>query len=152
MTATTAPESSLRQLVSAGHRPFYLSRLHSLTGILFGGYLIIHLLVNATLAEGYRPGDSQSVYQRQVNSIHSLPLLRLTEWTLIYLPILYHTIYGLWLTYMAKPNMNQYPYGKNVFYVFQRISALVLVAFIFFHVTKHRVIVVGGGLAAWPAP
>jgi succinate dehydrogenase / fumarate reductase, cytochrome b subunit len=138
MTATTAPESSFRHLISAGHRPFYLARLHSLTGILFGGYIIVHLLINATLAEGYRTGDPQTVFQRQVNTIDSVPFLRLTVWTLIYLPIIYHTLYGLWLTYGGKPNINQYPYGKNAFYLVQRISALVLVAFIFFHVTAMK--------------
>ena len=35
-----------------GRTHFLLRRLHSLTGILFGGYIIIHLLVNATLIEG----------------------------------------------------------------------------------------------------
>jgi succinate dehydrogenase / fumarate reductase cytochrome b subunit len=138
MTAATAPESSLRRFVTAGQRPFYLRRLHSLTGILFAGYLLTHLLVNATLAEGYRQGDTLTVYQRQVTAIHSIPFLGATEWIFIYLPLLFHIIYGLWLTYLGKPNINQYPYGKNVFYAIQRLSALVLVAFIFFHIAAMK--------------
>jgi len=138
MTTTTLPAETSRQSALARHMPFHLRRLHSLTGILFGGYVMVHLLVNATLVEGYRPGDPLTVYQRQVNSIHSVPLLTPVEWTLIYLPILYHTFYGLWLTYKAQPNIKEYPYSKNIFYVFQRISALLLVAFIFFHVTAMK--------------
>lgn len=122
----------------AGHMPFLLRRLHSLTGIVFGLYVMIHLVVNATLIEGFREGADQTVYQKQVASIHSIPFLTVTEWVLIYLPILYHTFYGLWLTYEGRPNISQYPYGKNVFYFFQRVSALVLVAFIFFHVTAMK--------------
>jgi succinate dehydrogenase / fumarate reductase, cytochrome b subunit len=118
--------------------PFLLRRLHSLTGILFGAYVIGHLLLNATLVEGYREGAGQTVYQKQVDFIHSLPLLRAALFVFVFLPIAYHTIYGLWLTYMAQPNINQYPYTKNVFYLFQRVSALVLVAFILFHVTAMR--------------
>ena len=59
-------------------------------------------------------------------------------WTFIGLPIIYHTVFGLWLTYTAQPNINQYPYTKNAFYLFQRVSALVLVAFILFHVTAMK--------------
>src|SRR4029078_158998 len=33
-----------------GKHHFLLRRLHSLTGIVFGGYLVVHLTVNATLA------------------------------------------------------------------------------------------------------
>jgi succinate dehydrogenase / fumarate reductase cytochrome b subunit len=142
---TTAPSRSSAAAaplplsrLQAGHTPFILRRLHSLTGILFGLYVMIHLLVNATLVEGFREGAPITVYQKQVNSIHAIPFLTATEWLLIYLPILYHTFYGLWLTYTAQPNINQYPYGKNIFYLFQRLTALVLVAFIFFHVTAMK--------------
>jgi succinate dehydrogenase / fumarate reductase cytochrome b subunit len=138
MTATSAPVSFLGSRLRAGHVPFILSRFHSLTGIVFGGYVILHLIINATLVEGFRPGDVQTVYQKQVSSIHAIPFLGLTQWVFIYLPILYHTAYGLWLTYRAQPNVNLYPYAKNIFYVFQRLTALLLVAFIFFHVTAMR--------------
>ena len=35
-----------------GQYHFLLRRLHSLTGIVFGGYLVVHLLINATIAQG----------------------------------------------------------------------------------------------------
>jgi succinate dehydrogenase / fumarate reductase cytochrome b subunit len=138
MTTTTPATVSLRQRVMAGHRPFILSRLHSLTGILFGGFVMIHLLITATLVEGYREGAQQTVFQKQIDRIHSMPFLAASMWVFIFLPILYHTVYGLWLTYVGKPNLNLYPYGKNVFYLFQRVSAVLLVAFIVFHVTAMR--------------
>jgi succinate dehydrogenase / fumarate reductase cytochrome b subunit len=137
MTATaTIPTTRLRWL--AWVTPFLLRRLHSLTGILFGFYVLFHLLINATLVEGYREAAPQTVYQTQVNFIHSIPFLPAAEWLFVFLPILFHSGYGLWLTYQAQPNVSQYPYGKNVFYVFQRITALLLAAFIFFHVTAMR--------------
>jgi succinate dehydrogenase / fumarate reductase cytochrome b subunit len=34
----------------------------------------------------------------------------------------------------GQPNANHYPYKKNVFYVLQRISAVIIVLFILFHV------------------
>ena len=73
---------------------FFLRRLHSLTGLVFGGYLVVHLLINATLIEGVRDPGEKSVFQLQVDKIYGLPFLLLVEFSFIYLPILYHTIYG----------------------------------------------------------
>jgi succinate dehydrogenase / fumarate reductase cytochrome b subunit len=128
-TATAHHDQAAR---ASGGTYFLLRRLHSLTGLLFGGYLVVHLLVNATLVEGVREGNN--VYQTQVNIIHSLPLLPAVEWALIYLPILYHTFYGIWIIATGQPNIDKYRYTKNYFYVLQRVSAIVLIVFIFFHV------------------
>jgi len=111
-----------------GRNHFLLRRLHSLTGLVFGGYLVVHLIVNATLIEG------GSVYQAQVDKIHALPFLWAIEWAFIFLPIIYHTIYGIWITFTGQPNVGNYPYAKNWFYLWQRISAMVIVAFLIFHV------------------
>jgi succinate dehydrogenase / fumarate reductase cytochrome b subunit len=111
---------------------FLLRRLHSLTGLIFGGYIVVHLLVNATLVQGgIGPHD---VYQEQVDKIHAMPFLWAVEWTFIFLPILFHTIYGFWIIAGGRPNVDQYPYTKNYFYLAQRISAIVIVFFILFHV------------------
>ena len=69
-----------------------------------------------------------------MNIIHGLPLLPLVEWTFIYLPILYHTFYGFWIIATGQPNVDRYRYGKNWFYLMQRISAIVLVFFMIFHI------------------
>jgi succinate dehydrogenase / fumarate reductase cytochrome b subunit len=124
--STTAPDLAVP--LAGGRHHFLLRRLHSLTGIIFGGYLIIHLLVNATLAEGGR------IFQMQVDKIHSLPFLVVVETLLIYIPILYHTVYGVWITATGQPNISHYRYAKNWFYFFQRLSAIIIVAFMIFHV------------------
>jgi len=115
---------------SPGIRYFLLRRLHSLTGLVFGGYLIVHLLVNATMIQGQRP----DVYQTQVDKIHSLPFLLAVEWAFIFLPIIFHTIYGIWITFAGQPNVGRYPYSKNLYYTLQRISAIIIVGFMLFHV------------------
>ena len=129
---TTATANDLTLPLLGGRHHFLLRRLHSLTGIVFGGYLVVHLLVNATLAQGGQ------VYQIQVNKIHDLPFVWAVEWVFIFLPIIYHTVYGIWITFTAQWNLDRYPYEKNVFYVFQRISALILVLFIAFHIFAMR--------------
>ena len=48
--AATTSDLTLPEI--GGHSHFLIRRLHSLTGIVFGGYIVVHLLVNATLVEG----------------------------------------------------------------------------------------------------
>jgi len=115
-----------------GRSPFLLRRLHSLTGLLFGGYILVHLLVNATLIQGGK--GTNDVFQTQVNKIHSLPFLMAIEWTFIYFPLLFHTFYGIYLTVTWSPNVSNYPYGRNWAYVMQRVSAMIIVAFVIFHI------------------
>ncbi len=124
----TATASDHTLPVIGGRNHFLLRRLHSLTGIVFGGYLVVHLLVNATIARG------PTEYQVQVDKIHSLPFLPVIEWTFIYLPILFHTVYGVWIILTGQPNVNRYSYGKNWSYTLQRISAVIIVFFMLFHV------------------
>ena len=130
-TVTAAPlDHAHARRVST--RSFLLRRLHSLTGILFGGYLVIHLLLNATLFQ------SGGMFQKQVEKIHSLPFVLVLEWVLIYLPIIFHTVYGFVLMVTARVNVRQYPYTKNIYYTLQRISAVLIVGFILFHVLAMK--------------
>jgi succinate dehydrogenase / fumarate reductase, cytochrome b subunit len=78
------------------------------------------------------------VYQTQVDKIHSLPFLPVIEWTFIYLPILFHTVYGIWIAVTGQPNATRYAYTKNWFYVFQRISGIFIVFFMLFHVLSLK--------------
>jgi succinate dehydrogenase / fumarate reductase, cytochrome b subunit len=130
MTTATGMDYAAHDVGGRNH--FLLRRLHSLTGIIFGGYLVVHLLVNATIAQ---LGDT---YQVQVRKIHELPLLWAIEWAFIFLPIIYHTAYGIWITLTGQPNVGQYPYTKNWFYTLQRISAAIIVLFMLFHVLSLK--------------
>ena len=128
---------------SAARGPAYflLRRLHSLTGLVFGGYLVVHLIVNATIAQ------AGAVYGVQVRKIHELPLLWALEWGLIFTPIIYHTVYGVWIILTGQPNNPSYPYSKNWFYLLQRISAIVIVLFMVFHVLSLKY-----GAFGWISP
>src|SRR4030095_7304175 len=105
---TTATAHDLTVPLIGGRCHFLLRRLHSLTGIIFGGYLVVHLLVNATIAQ------MGTVFQVQVNKNHDLPVLWAIEWIAIYIPILYHTVYGIYITLTGQPNVGNYPYAKNI--------------------------------------
>jgi succinate dehydrogenase / fumarate reductase, cytochrome b subunit len=127
---------------NADTRPIYflLRRLHSLTGIVFGGYICVHLFINATLIQGVGTHEAPSIFQQQVSKIHGLPMLLGIELAAIFAPLLVHTLYGVYVMINGKPNTTHYGYVKNWFYVMQRVTALILVAFILFHV---------GGMFGW---
>ena len=109
---------------------FLIRRLHSLSGLIpVGAYMVVHLVVNASLLNG--PGSFQS----NVNQIHSLgKLLPLVEWAFIFLPIIFHGAVGIWIIRTGKSNTAQYQYVSNWRYTLQRWSGVIAVIFIFTHV------------------
>jgi succinate dehydrogenase / fumarate reductase cytochrome b subunit len=134
LSSAIAPPSASHAPHAANPAHFLLRRLHSLTGLIFSGYVVVHLSINATLLQGTSP----DVFQTQVDKIHSLPFLAIIEWTAIYLPIIFHTVYGIYHGLAMRPNVGEYNYTKNWFYVFQRISAIILVVFLLFHVLTMK--------------
>lgn len=108
---------------------FLLRRLHSLSGVLpVGAYMVIHLLTNSTVNEGGR------TFQRAVYTIHDLPMLTAIEWIFIFLPIIFHAVYGIIIIRSGLPNSGTYRYQSNVRYTFQRATGMVAFAFIAWHV------------------
>jgi succinate dehydrogenase/fumarate reductase cytochrome b subunit len=111
-----------------------MRRLHSLLGLVFGGYVTVHLLVNFS---GFWP----KAYQQNVDKIHSLePMLPVIEIAAIFLPLLFHMIYGIYIANAGvKFNTTKYNYGGNVRYFLQRVTAYLLLAFLIYHVgTLHK--------------
>jgi len=108
---------------------FLIRRLHSLSGLIpVGAYMVVHLLVNASVING------EATFQNQVFNIHNLPLLWVIEWTFIFIPILFHAIIGFWIIAEGLPNPHQYPYGANYRYTLQRATGMIAFVFIMLHV------------------
>jgi succinate dehydrogenase / fumarate reductase cytochrome b subunit len=126
-----------------GSRQFLIYRLFSLSGIVpIGGYVIIHLLTNATVL------DSPATFQNKVDTIHSLGMiLPLVEWTFIFLPILFHAIVGWLIVSGMVSNVSSYPYMSNVRYTLQRVTGMIAFFFIMWHVWHMHQLgaAVGGG-------
>lgn len=149
-TATATAPLDTANPVLGGKAHFYLRRLHSLTGLVFGGYLIVHLLVNATLLEGARHDGDKTVFQMQVDKIHSLPFLGFISASMIFLPLTFHTLYGIYVTINGKGNVGHYGYGKNWAYTLQRWSAITIFAFAIFHVCSLKFGLFGATLSFDP--
>jgi succinate dehydrogenase / fumarate reductase cytochrome b subunit len=109
---------------------FLLRRLHSLSGVIpVGAYMVVHLLVNARVA------DNPAAFQTSVYQIHSIGrLLPLVEWVFIFIPILFHAIYGVLILRTSQPNSGTYRYAPNVRYTLQRATGMIAFAFIAWHV------------------
>ena len=139
VTTLPLPETAPKNIPTTYAKPpgqfhFWLRRVHSLMGLVFGGYITVHLLVNAS---GFWP----KAYQQNVDKIHSLePMLPLIEIGAIFLPLLIHVLYGFYITWAGvKFNTTKYQYGGNVRYFLQRMTAMFLLAFIIYHVgTLHK--------------
>lgn len=119
--------------VAASRRQFALRRLHSLTGIVpIGLYVLFHLGVNSFAAGG------PESYNRMAEFLESLPYLLAIEIPFIWLPILYHAGYGIYIHATGRPNPFQYAYRNNWLYWLQRWSGIVTLVFIGWHFWQTR--------------
>lgn len=112
---------------------FYIRRLHSLLGVIpLGVFLIQHLLVNFTATY------SEEAFNIASDIMGNLPFVILLEIFIIYLPILFHGIYGIYIAFTAKNNVGRYGTYRNWMFVLQRISGVVAFIFIAVHVYQTR--------------
>jgi succinate dehydrogenase / fumarate reductase cytochrome b subunit len=112
---------------------FLLKKLHQLTGVVpLGIYFFVHMYTNSTAMSGPR------VFNDHVQDIHNMPYLLFIEIFGIFIPLLFHSIYGIIISSESKPNVLHYGYGRNWFYLFQRITGVFLFFFLFFHILNLR--------------
>jgi len=114
-------------------RTFVLRKLHQLSGIFpLGIFLLEHFYTNSKALTG------AADFNKAVSELQSIPYIIFVEIGGIFIPLLYHAIYGLVITVEARPNNLAYPYPRNWFYLVQRITGVILFFFIIFHVLNFR--------------
>ncbi|NNE68598.1 MAG: succinate dehydrogenase [Pyrinomonadaceae bacterium] len=114
-------------------RTFILRKLHQLTGIVpLGLFFGVHMFTNAKAMNGAK------VFNDAVADIHHLPFLLFIEIFGIFLPLLYHSVYGIFISAEAKTNVGAYGFGRNWLYVFQRVTGIFLFVFLLFHLLHFR--------------
>jgi succinate dehydrogenase / fumarate reductase cytochrome b subunit len=119
--------------VRSSRRQFVLRRLHSLSGILpIGLYVLVHLGINSFAASG------AETYNQVAEFLESLPYLIAIEIPFIWIPILYHSGYGIYIHATGKPNPFQYAYANNWLFWLQRWSGIVTLVFIGWHFWQTR--------------
>jgi succinate dehydrogenase / fumarate reductase cytochrome b subunit len=114
-------------------KTFILRKLHQLTGIIpLGVFLLEHFYTNSKALSG------AADFNNAVKDLQSIPYIVLVETVGIFIPLIYHAVYGMVITVEARPNNLAYPYPRNWFYLVQRISGVILFFFIAFHVLNFR--------------
>ncbi len=112
---------------------FLMRKLHQLTGVMpLGVYLIVHLLVNSYAMQG------QEAFMAKVELLETLPFLPVIEFSLIWAPLIYHSIFGIWVGWIAKSNPLRYPYARNWNFMLQRWTGFFMLFFVFYHGITQR--------------
>lgn len=115
-----------------GHS-FLLRRLHSLSGIIpVGAFLVEHFISNAFATNGWK------AYGDQVKFLTGLPFVLVLEIVGIYIPILYHSLYGFYIWFRGESNVSDYPWAGNFMYAAQRWTGAVAFAYIVWHTYTMR--------------
>jgi succinate dehydrogenase / fumarate reductase cytochrome b subunit len=137
-----ASASSPARVVAHGVAPlragrgysFVLRRLHSLSGIVpVGAFLFEHILIsNSTAISG------PDAYARQVNFLANLPLVFFLELFGIWLPILFHALYGFYIWFRGDGNAVAYPWSGNWMYTAQRWTGGIAFLYIVWHTYTMR--------------
>jgi succinate dehydrogenase / fumarate reductase cytochrome b subunit len=134
--APVAPQATTKgvQPLRAGQgNSFLWRRLHSLSGIIpIGAFLVEHILSN------FETWNGPVAYAKQVVFLNSLPLVRVLEWGLIFIPLLFHALYGVFIAVRGRYTVNLYPWASNWMYVSQRVTGLIAFAYILQHVIRQR--------------
>lgn len=118
----------------AANRDFYWRRLHSLLGVVpIGIFLVQHLVVNHFAVYG------EESFNKAANFMAGLPFVILLEIFIIYLPILYHAVLGVYIVFTAKNNVSRFGYFRNWMFKLQRWTGIITLIFIAWHVWETRI-------------
>lgn len=114
-------------------RTFLLRKLHQLTGIVpLGLFFFAHMYTNSAAMNGAEN------FNKHVKDIHDIPYLLFIEIFGIFLPLAFHSVYGIFISAEARNNVFNYSYGRNWFYFLQRATGVFLFIFILFHLLNLR--------------
>ncbi len=115
------------------NRSFVLRKLFQFSGILpLGAFLLEHLYTNSKAVMGAQ------AFNDAVRDLQGIPYVLLLEIFGIFLPLIFHAVYGMFITFEMRPNNFAYKYTRNWFYFVQRITGVFLFAFILFHILNFR--------------
>lgn len=117
---------------------YFWHKVHSLTGILpIGFYMVQHLTLNSFSLAG--PEKFNAV----IGFFAGMPrhILLMLEIVFIYTPLLFHGVYGIFISSRAQSNYftQKYKWNENRMYTFQRWSGIALFFLLIAHVVTTTV-------------
>ena len=93
-------------------------------------FLVEHIWANASALRG------QDAYIATIDSLARIPLLPLVEIVLVFVPLAYHALYGVYM--MREKIKDEPPYGRTLALA-NRIAAITAFVFIAWHFWETRV-------------
>ncbi|WP_064092545.1 succinate dehydrogenase cytochrome b558 subunit [Rossellomorea aquimaris] len=118
----------------AGNREFNYRRLHSLLGVIpVGLFLTQHLVVNH-----FATGGEES-FNQAAHFMESLPFRYFLEIFIIFLPLYFHAIYGIYIAFTSKNNATKFGYFRNWMFLLQRVTGVITFLFVTWHIWETRV-------------
>lgn len=125
----------------AEQREFFYRRLHSLLGVIpIGLFVVQHLIVNHFAVYG------EESFNKAANFMANLPFVLVLETFVIYLPILFHAVLGVYIVFVARNNVKRYGHLRNWLFFLQRVTGIITLIFIVWHVWQTRVQVALGNV------
>ena len=119
-------------------RPILMKRLFSISGIVpLGIYTIVHLWNNNYSWQG------PEVFNKHLLESRNIPFYTLITILFLYIPLVFHTVYGLYVAKQARAvivtGLIRNPYFEMLKYVLQRLSGLGLMLFLGAHIYKTKI-------------
>lgn len=120
-------------LLEPGRRINFLKKLQSVCGVLpLGIFFCFHMVANYTVT------FSPEGYEALCHFMQTMPYKDLLEIVVIFLPLVFHAIIGLYIVATSSSNVGAYGYLRNWRYLFQRITGVIAFAFLIWHVIVMR--------------
>lgn len=115
---------------------FFWHKLHSLTGIVpVGYYMVQHLALNSFSLGGPAYFDG-IIHFFEGMPKHFLIALKVLA---IWIPLIFHAVYGLFIVSRAQPNLGAYRWRENRLYTWQRVSGIAAFVFLAYHMASTSV-------------
>jgi succinate dehydrogenase / fumarate reductase cytochrome b subunit len=112
---------------------YLLRKLHSISGLIpVGAFLAEHFWSNSAALV------SPEKYDQVSRELQTIPFRLFVEWGAIFLPMLFHGGYGIYIWLKGQSNISQYPWVKNWLYTMQRYTGLIAFAYIGWHLYTER--------------
>jgi len=119
--------------IADSRQSYVLDKLQSLSGIIpIGAFLAEHFWSNSYALV------SVAKYNDASSDLQGIPWRIIVEALGIWLPILFHGFYGLYIWWAGKSNAIGHPWMANWLYVLQRWTGIIAFFFIGWHVWTER--------------
>ncbi|HLR23086.1 MAG TPA: succinate dehydrogenase cytochrome b558 subunit [Pseudogracilibacillus sp.] len=116
------------------HQEYAYKRLHSLLGVVpIGIFVIQHLIVNHFAVYG------EESFNKAAGFMENLPFVTVLEIFVIYLPILFHAVLGIYIVLATRNNVRRYGFFRNWMFFLQRISGIITLIFIAWHIWQTKI-------------